>query len=74
MPLGINGTRSAPGYRDYGRTGYEGIIRRGGYSGYSWSSATGGIGGLDLNFYSQSLTASRSDSRAYGFQLRCLSE
>ncbi len=45
-----------------------------GHHGFSWSSVTGGVYGLDLNFYSQYLSASFSDSRAYGFQLRCLSE
>ncbi|WP_294594883.1 hypothetical protein [uncultured Rikenella sp.] len=45
-----------------------------GHYGFSWSSATSGIYGLDLNFYSQSLSTSYSDSRAHGFQLRCLSE
>ena len=45
-----------------------------GYYGFSWSSATSGTGGLDLNFNSQHLYASNADSRAYGFQLRCLSE
>ncbi|WP_304708788.1 hypothetical protein [uncultured Rikenella sp.] len=42
--------------------------------GCSWSSATSGINGLDLNFNSQYLNTSSSDSRAHGFQLRCLSE
>ncbi|WP_294601002.1 hypothetical protein [uncultured Rikenella sp.] len=45
-----------------------------GYSGFSWSSATSGISGLDLNFSSQYLHTSHSDSRAHSFQLRCLSE
>ncbi|WP_297829373.1 hypothetical protein [uncultured Rikenella sp.] len=45
-----------------------------GNGGFSWSSATSGIGGLDLHFNSQYLHASPSDGRAYGFQLRCLSE
>ncbi|WP_300400623.1 hypothetical protein [uncultured Rikenella sp.] len=45
-----------------------------GYNGFSWSSATSGIYGLDLNFTSRYLYASYSDGRAHGFQLRCLSE
>ncbi|WP_294600653.1 hypothetical protein [uncultured Rikenella sp.] len=42
--------------------------------GFSWSSTTSSIRSLDLYFYSQHFYASNSDSRAYGFQLRCLSE
>ncbi|WP_294591342.1 hypothetical protein [uncultured Rikenella sp.] len=45
-----------------------------GYTGFSWSSVTGGVYGLDLNFFSQHLLTSNSDSRGHGFQLRCLSE
>ena len=45
-----------------------------GYHGYSWSSVTSGISGLDLNLHSQNLNPSHADYRAYGFQLRCLSE
>ncbi|WP_294598889.1 hypothetical protein [uncultured Rikenella sp.] len=45
-----------------------------GSSGFSGSSATSGVYGLDLNFGSQDLNASSSDRRAFGFQLRCLSE
>ncbi|WP_300728291.1 hypothetical protein [uncultured Rikenella sp.] len=65
MPLG-----TAPGYRgwDSGGMSYVGNL------GFSWSSATSSIYGLDLNSYSQYLNASFSDYRASGFQLRCLSE
>ncbi|WP_294596661.1 hypothetical protein [uncultured Rikenella sp.] len=45
-----------------------------GYNGFSWSSATSGIGSLDLYFHSQHLDPSGTLNRAYGFQLRCLSE
>ncbi|WP_304736211.1 hypothetical protein [uncultured Rikenella sp.] len=45
-----------------------------GHHGFSWSSAASGIYGLNLIFYSQSLTTSYSGSRAYGLQWRCLSE
>ncbi|WP_304708829.1 hypothetical protein [uncultured Rikenella sp.] len=45
-----------------------------GNNGFSWSSATSGINGLDLNFNSQNLNTSNSDNRAHGFQLRCLFE
>ncbi len=33
-----------------------------------------GISSLDLNLHSQNLNPSHADYRAYGFQLRCLSE
>ncbi|WP_304708574.1 hypothetical protein [uncultured Rikenella sp.] len=46
----------------------------GGYFGYSWSAATSGFVGLDLGFYAQGLKTDRSDYRAQGLQLRCLSE
>ncbi|WP_294601009.1 hypothetical protein [uncultured Rikenella sp.] len=45
-----------------------------GSHGFSWSSATGGISGLDLHFGSRHLYINHSGSRACGFQLRCLSE
>ena len=45
-----------------------------GHYGFSWSSATSGIYGLDLYFGSRYLSPSTSDSRANGRQLRCLSE
>ncbi len=60
----------APGYR-YRDTGEPVGV---GFHGFSWSSATRGIDGLDLSFNSQHLGTSRSDHRAGGFQLRCLSE
>ncbi len=60
----------APGYRDWPSGAPVSV----GNHGFSWSSATSGIGGLDLNFSSQHLSTSRSDYRALGFQLRCLSE
>ena len=61
--------RHAPGLR----SDVSGIVIVGG-NGYSWSSATSGSGGLDLGFYSQSLSTSYSDFRANGFPLHCLSE
>ncbi|WP_297627983.1 hypothetical protein [uncultured Rikenella sp.] len=42
--------------------------------GFNWSFATNGIYSLNLNFSSQLFYTSHSDYRAYGFQLRCLSE
>ena len=66
--------KRAPGFRDAGYFNAPGRLSGVGYGGFSWSSATGGIYGLDLNFSSQRLYTSYSDSRAYGLQLRCLSE
>ncbi len=46
-----------------------------GNNGYSWSASTRGIYGQDLLFKVTWLYPSfANDSRAYGFQLRCLSE
>ncbi|WP_294594632.1 hypothetical protein [uncultured Rikenella sp.] len=46
-----------------------------GNNGYSWSAATRGIYGQDLLFKVTWLYPNfANDSRAYGFQLRCLSE
>lgn len=45
-----------------------------GNSGFSWSSSVSGIYGLDLSFHSASLNPSHADSRARGFQVRCLQE
>ena len=63
-----------PGYR---HARYGGPVSVGN-DGYSWSSASYNPGdhyrALDLYFSSQHLSTSRSDYRALGFQLRCLSE
>ena len=64
----------APGFRDYGRGGAEGAARYVGNYGYSWSSATNGIYGQYLVFSVTSLSSSNALNRAFGFQLRCLSE
>ncbi len=49
-----------------------------GNHGYSWSSASYAsvdhYRGMYLNFNATALYPSNADSRAYGFQLRCLSE
>ncbi|WP_294592763.1 hypothetical protein [uncultured Rikenella sp.] len=45
-----------------------------GGSGFSWSSITNGVNGMDLNFSSHGLGTSSTSYRGYGFQLRCLSE
>ncbi|WP_300730610.1 hypothetical protein [uncultured Rikenella sp.] len=75
MPLGINGKENpAPGYRDYGPQNFEGLTRSVCNSGYSWSSATSSIQGLDLGFYAQGFNSGNADYRGRGLQLRCLSE
>ncbi|WP_304708583.1 hypothetical protein [uncultured Rikenella sp.] len=63
----------APGFRDSGY-GELGVLHDVGHDGYSWSSATGGIHGLDLTFRAQYLYYSTAHTRGHGFQLRCLSE
>ncbi|WP_294597012.1 hypothetical protein [uncultured Rikenella sp.] len=45
-----------------------------GYYGYSWSSSVNQIQGQFLNFSSGYLRTSDTNCRAYGLQLRCLSE
>ncbi|WP_300646620.1 hypothetical protein [uncultured Rikenella sp.] len=45
-----------------------------GLSGYSWSSAVSGTNGMHLGFNVGWLGPSSAGRRAYGFQLRCLSE
>ena len=66
----------APGYRDFGRTGYEGVARYIGDNGYSWSCTpvAGDVTARYLAFYTQSLYPSLAHNRGHGFQLRCLSE
>ncbi|WP_294599792.1 hypothetical protein [uncultured Rikenella sp.] len=70
MPLGINGNSPAPGYRGAGSGVSDGV----GNYGYSWSSAVSGTYGVFLYFYTQYLSPSYAHTRAYGRQLRCLSE
>ncbi len=64
----------APGYRGIG----EGALWRVGNRGYIWSSTSYDSGdhsrGMDLGFYATWLGSGAADDRAYGFQLRCLSE
>ena len=60
----------APGYHDGG----GGALWYVGNHGFSWSSATSGIYGLHLVFNVAQLYPSSAGYRAYGFQLRCLSE
>ena len=66
----------APGYRDYGRTGWEGIARTISSYGYSWSCTpvTGDVTVRYLDFYTRNLYPSNANYRSHGFLLRCLSE
>ncbi|WP_294594281.1 hypothetical protein [uncultured Rikenella sp.] len=45
-----------------------------GKHGFSWSSETNGMHGVDLSFHTQYFDAHGASHRAHGFQLRCLSE
>ncbi|WP_300681624.1 hypothetical protein [uncultured Rikenella sp.] len=45
-----------------------------GDGGYNWVSTDNGIFGMFLGFHATWFNPSHADSRAYGFQLRCLSE
>ncbi len=60
----------APGYR--GHT--SGALGHVGYEGYSWSSIARGTNGMYLGFNVTWLSSGNEVSRAYDFQLRCLSE
>ena len=60
----------APGYRSL-NTGTLSDVSN---SGFSWCSATSGIHGVYLNFGVTWLNPGLANNRAYGFQLRCLSE
>ncbi len=62
--------RPAPGYRPRD-TGALGNV---GGGGYCRTSTVSGINGMNLNFYATWLRPNGADYRAYGFQLRCLSE
>ncbi|WP_300851218.1 hypothetical protein [uncultured Rikenella sp.] len=42
--------------------------------GYSWASTVCGAHGMHLDFNVVYLNPQMQDARAYGFQLRCLSE
>ncbi|WP_294596542.1 hypothetical protein [uncultured Rikenella sp.] len=61
---------TAPGFhrRDTGALGNVG------HSGCNWSSTVSSTYGMGLSFDVTWLDPSYANSRAYGFQLRCLSE
>ena len=64
----------APGFRDYGRGGVEGVARYIGNNGYSWSSAISETNGVFLDFHTLGLNPGYVNGRAHGLLLRCLSE
>ncbi|WP_294594660.1 hypothetical protein [uncultured Rikenella sp.] len=71
MPLGINEKKNpAPGHRNTSTGDLMGV----GNYGYSWSSAVNNTGGVFLDFGVTWIRPSAPYNRAYGFQLRCLSE
>ena len=63
----------APGFRDAGVNGRSGALMFVGDSGYGWSSAFSGTGGVFLSFDAQGLNPGSAYYRAGGRQLRCLS-
>ena len=63
----------APGFRDAGNFGRLGDLVYVGHHGFSYSSSVSGSNGVYLGFDVTWLGPSSASSRAYGFQLRCLS-
>ncbi len=61
---------TAPGYRSY-TLGVQSSVGNGGFC---YSSSVKGGNGMYLNFDVTRLDSGSSNSRAYGLQLRCLSE
>ncbi|WP_294601072.1 hypothetical protein [uncultured Rikenella sp.] len=71
MPLGINGGGPAPGFR----YDISGALAASGSNGYSWASTINSTNGImHLHFNATALYPSNAYHRAFGFQLRCLSE
>ncbi|WP_300646476.1 hypothetical protein [uncultured Rikenella sp.] len=64
----------APGFRDAGNDGRLGDLLYIGNSGFCYSSSMSGSNGVYLTFTVASLYHSDAGHRAYGLQLRCLSE
>ncbi len=60
----------APGYRGASSGSAVSV----GSSGYIWSPATNDDNGVNLSIHTTGLSPSYANYRAYGFQLRCLSE
>ena len=71
---GSSTERHPPGCRDAGNEGRLGDLMYVGSYGYSWSSTASGTNGIYLYFCAAWIDSSFAYPRAYGFQLRCLSE
>ncbi|WP_300728666.1 hypothetical protein [uncultured Rikenella sp.] len=56
------------------RNSSSGALSNVGNDGFSYSSSVSGSNGVYLGFNVTYLNPSRANSRAYGLQLRCLSE
>ena len=67
-------TTPAPGFRDAGNEGRLGALEYVGHYGFSWSSTANDTRGIYLHFNATNLNLRGQGHRAYGFQLRCLSE
>jgi len=67
---GSSAERRAPGFRGYG----EGALGSVSSNGYSWASTVSDINSMYLGFHVTWLNLSSTYYRAFGFQLRCLSE
>ncbi|WP_300400169.1 hypothetical protein [uncultured Rikenella sp.] len=68
MPLGINGR--APGYRAHTSGGLWSV----GSNGHSWATIVSESKSFHLSFNASILLPNSTNYRAYGLQLRCLSE
>ncbi|WP_297628579.1 hypothetical protein [uncultured Rikenella sp.] len=63
----------APGFRDAGINGGCGTLVSVGNNGFNYSASVSGNNGIGVHFGTKNLNIIASD-RAYGLQLRCLSE
>ncbi|WP_300728516.1 hypothetical protein [uncultured Rikenella sp.] len=71
---GGNRLVAAPGFRDAGNNGRLGALSAVGNEGSVWSASANGTNGVFLRFLMNTAQSGYSSSRAFGFQLRCLSE
>ncbi|WP_300828550.1 hypothetical protein [uncultured Rikenella sp.] len=65
---------TAPGYRGNGTNDRLGTLVVVGSDGYSWASTAIDYRSMYLHFQTTGLVSGSITSRAYGLQLRCLSE
>ncbi len=66
--------RHRPGFRDSGNLTQWGGLMYVSTNGYSWASTVNDTDGMNLGLSVTWLVSSCPSGRAYGFQLRCLSE